>query len=107
MHLNSTRMTLAGLSGVGLMTVVWIATATDLGFPLALALGMGPPLLLLAGALKKIRNWAELIALFMIPYAGVGVMDVVANTQTSTLPLALAGLSVLTFFAALDAKRRQ
>jgi uncharacterized membrane protein len=63
------------------------------------------PLLLLIGALRQSRNWGNIIALAMIFYATVGVMDVVASSGEFLLALGVATVSVVLFFTAIYAER--
>jgi len=70
-----------------------------------IAFGIAVPGALLIGAIRKVRNWAQLIALAMILYCTIGVMDIVASSGQFMLALSVAVISVLLFFSSLHAGR--
>ena len=100
----------AGLCVLGASMSLWLIGRDGLrpgtGLWIAIAAGAAPPLGLIGVALKRPNRWGEWIALFMVPYFCIGTMDVVAGSRALWLPIMLAGSSLLTFFAALDATRR-
>ena len=105
---DSTRILL--LIGLLAMTIImpwWLhANTTDLGLGLSILLGAAIPLLLMRAVAKKSRNWSGITALVMIPYAVIGVMEVVATLGAFDSGMSLAIISIVNFFLALDAGRR-
>ena len=103
----SYRLLMGGLTALTLTMPWWLyANTTALGLGGSMILGALFPLLLLRAVAKKSRNWSGVTALIMIPYAVIGIMEVVATLGTLNAGMALAFISVLNFFAALDAGRR-
>lgn len=100
-------LVIAGLLALMLVLPWWLqANAARLGIAGAILGGATGPALLLFMTLTHIRNWSGITALCMIPFAVIGVMDLVANLQSPDSGLLLAVLAIVTFFAALDAGRR-
>lgn len=108
--LDTRRFALTGLALLGIVTMSWLLEGyvlrADGRLLLAIGGGLLPPLLLLLAGLRGVKRWCEWVALVMVPYACVGVMDVVAGSGARYLPLLLATVSIGVFFAALDASRR-
>lgn len=97
---------LLGLVGLGIALPLWLyANAPEWGLLWAIGGGVVVPAALLFAALARTRNWAGITALCMIPFASIGVMDLVANLRQFDSSMALAVLSIAVFFAALDAGR--
>jgi len=105
MTLNSRMLSLGLLVALAVVTSLWLLLETSSHLWVTIAFGIITPALLLAGALRKVRNWAQLIALAMIFYATVGVMDVVASAGSFNLALGVAVISVALFFSSLHASR--
>lgn len=105
---NSTYMALiAGLVALCLIMPWWLlVNTTSLGTVWSIILGAGVPVLLLYATIRKIRNWSGITALIMIPYAVIGVMEVVATLGALNSGMALAIISISNFFTALDAGKR-
>ena len=98
---------LIGLLALAVLMPVWLnINAPHLGVIGAVLLGAVVPLLLVYAALRRIRNWSGIIALVMIPYSVLGVMEVVATLGTPDTGMAIALISIVNFFFALDAGRR-
>jgi hypothetical protein len=55
---------------------------------------------------KRTRNWSGITALCMIPFAVIGVMEIVATLGTPDSGMVIGVVSILTFFTVLDAGRR-
>jgi hypothetical protein len=105
---NSTYMALiAGLVALCLIMPWWLlVNTTSLGTVWSIILGAGIPALLLYATVRKIRNWSGITALIMIPYAVIGIMEVVATLGALNSGMALAIISISNFFTALDAGKR-
>jgi hypothetical protein len=105
---NSTYMALiAGLVALCLIMPWWLlVNTTNLGAFWSIILGAGIPALLLYATVRKIRNWSGITALIMIPYAVIGIMEVVATLGALNSGMALAIISISNFFTALDAGKR-
>ena len=117
----SRLLTMAGLLTVIGSVIVWFQElpqfSTSPGWRNLLLLAAMPSVILFGWAFpvqfhkqpeysRRYRRWGEWVALFMVPYACIGVTDVVAGSGSSVTALALASSSVLTFFLALDTRRR-
>ena len=106
----SQMLVLASLCVLGASMSLWLLGRDGLrpgtGLWITIAAGVVPLLALIGVALRRANRWGEWIALFMVPYFCIGTMDVVAGSGTLWLPILLAGSSLVTFFAALDAVRR-
>ena len=99
---------LAGLLALAVTLPLWLHTnAPDWGWLASISGGIVVPLALLFAASTRSRNWSGITALCMIPFASIGVMDVVANLRQLDSGLALAVIAISVFFAALDAGRRE
>jgi len=105
---NSTYyLSLIGLAMLAVVFSVWLQLNTSsLGIVWSVVLGAGPPALLLLACIKKTRNWSGITALCMIPYAAIGMMDIVATLGKPDAGMAVGVISILTFFLVLDAGRR-
>jgi len=98
---------IAGLVALCLIMPWWLlVNTTSLGTVWSIILGAGVPVLLLYATIRKIRNWSGITALIMIPYAVIGVMEVVATLGALNSGMALAIISISNFFTALDAGKR-
>jgi hypothetical protein len=107
MALNSRNIVIAGLIGLIIATPWWLhVNTTSLGLIGSIVLGAFVPALLIRAGLKQSRNWTGIIALCMIPLACIGVMEIVASAGELNSGTAIAVISIVTFFAALDAGRR-
>jgi uncharacterized membrane protein len=106
----SRMLVLAGLCVLGAGMSLWLLGNDGLqpgaGLWITIAAGVAPPLALIGVAVRRANRWGEWIALFMVPYFCIGTMDVVAGSGALWLPILVAGSSLVTFFAALDAVRR-
>ena len=103
----SYRVLMAGLTALALIMPWWLYVNTSaLGLGGSILLGALFPLILLRLVAKKSRNWSGITALIMIPYSVIGIMEVVATLGALNAGMALAVISILNFFAALDAGRR-
>ena len=101
------KVLIAGLCAICLVMPWWLfVNTTSLGMAGSIILGTGIPVLLLYATIRKTRNWSGITALLMIPYAVIGVMEVVATLGAFNSGLALAVISIANFFAALDSGRR-
>jgi hypothetical protein len=101
------KVLIAGLVALGFVMPAWLMTnTTSLGTVWSIVLGAGIPVLLLYATIRKIRNWSGIAALIMIPYAVIGIMEVVATLGAFNSGMALAIISISNFFTALDAGRR-
>jgi len=103
--LNARTVSIALLVILSIVTNLWLITDAQSRTWVIVSIGIAIPLALLIGALRKSRNWAELIALAMILYATIGVMDVVASAGQFGLALAVSGISVALFISSLVAAR--
>jgi hypothetical protein len=98
---------IAGRVTLAIVLPWWILTnTTTLSLAWSIVAGATIPLLLLNATIRKLRNWSGITALIMIPYAVIGIMEVVATLGALNSGLALAVVSISNFFAALDAGRR-
>ncbi|MEE4185443.1 MAG: hypothetical protein V2J12_06740 [Gammaproteobacteria bacterium] len=98
----------AGLVALGVVLPLWLrAAAPGWGWTGALGGGIVAPAALLFAVLTRSRNWSGITALAMIPFASIGVMDLVANLRQFDSGMALAVVAIAVFFAALDAGRRE
>jgi hypothetical protein len=98
---------LAGLAGLIVAAPWWlIVNSNSLATGWAVLVGVIVPALLLRPVIRQSRNWSGITALCMIPFACIGIMDIVAGSGALDAGMAIAVISVLTFFAALDAGRR-
>ena len=108
MNKDATRQLLMG--GLLLLALVmpwWLYQNTaTLGLTGSIILGAMFPLLFLRATWLRRRNWSGITALFMIPYAVIGVMDIVATLAEPNSGMAIAVISIVNFIAALDAGRR-
>ena len=106
----SRALVLTGLCALGASMSLWLVGRNEprpnAGMWFSVAAGFLPPLALIGVALKRSRRWGEWIALFTVPYFCIGMMDVFAGSGTLWVPIMLAGSSLVTFLAALDATRR-
>lgn len=91
---------------LGLIVTLWLQSDTNSQLWVLICFGFIIPALLLLGAIRKSRNWGNLIALTMIFYATVGVMDVIASSGEFILALGVATISVVLFFTSIYAERR-
>lgn len=99
--------TVAGLLGLAVALPLWLyANVPVLGILWSVTGGIAAPLALLFITLARTRNWSGITALCMIPFASIGVMDIVANLRDLDTGMLIAGLAIGVFFAALDAGRR-
>jgi len=96
----------AGLVSVALCAYFWLSATSDLAPWLSAALALIPPAVLIYIAWRRIRLWAEYIALLMIPYSCIGIMDIVALSRAHAGALLMSLAAIISFFAALDASRR-
>jgi hypothetical protein len=108
MSLNTTRyLLLTGLGALAIAMSWWLhINTTSLGLAGSIVTGSVFPLLLLYATARKTRNWSGITALCMIPYAVIGIMEIVATLGTADSGMAIAIISIVNFFAALDAGRR-
>jgi hypothetical protein len=98
---------MGGLTALTLIMPWWLYTnTTALGLGGSMILGALFPLLLLRAVAKESRNWSGITALVMIPYSVIGIMEVVATLGALNAGMTLAFISIVNFFAALDAGRR-
>jgi len=104
--MTSRNITLALTALLGVLTCLWLLTETSSHLWVTVVFGVIVPGLLLLGGIRKIRNWAQIIALAMICYATAGVMDVVASGGSFNFALGVAVVSIALFFSALDTARR-
>ncbi|MCP4002023.1 MAG: hypothetical protein GY727_14025 [Gammaproteobacteria bacterium] len=101
------KLLIAGLLALSLIMPWWLLiNTTSLGTVWSIIFGSGIPALLLYATGRKIRNWSGITALIMIPYAVIGIMEVVATLGALNSGMALAIISIGNFFTALDAGRR-
>jgi uncharacterized membrane protein len=90
---------------LSITVMLWLQSDANSQLWVVITFGSIVPVLLLIGALRKSRNWGNLIALAMIFYATVGVMDVVASSGEFLLALAVATISIALFFTSIYAER--
>jgi uncharacterized membrane protein len=90
---------------LGLTVSLWLQSDTSSQLWVVICFGLIVPALLLLGAIRKSRNWGNLIALTMIFYATVGVMDVIASSGQFVLALGVATVSIVLFFTSIYAER--
>ena len=101
------KVLIAGLITLAIVMPWWLNTnAPNLGLVWSIVAGASIPLLLLNATIRKLRNWSGISALIMIPYAVVGIMEVVATLGALDSGMLLAIISISNFFVALDAGRR-
>jgi hypothetical protein len=101
------KVLIAGLVALAIVMPWWLyANTTTLGLIWSVVAGASIPLLLINATIRKVRNWSGITALIMIPYAVIGIMEVVATLGALNSGLALAIISISNFFVALDAGRR-
>ena len=97
-----------GLGGLLIVLPWWLHNnAPSFGLLSSVLSGAAVPALLLFAVRARMRNWSGITALCMIPFAVIGVMDIIANLENPTPGLIIAVLAITVFFAALDAGRRQ
>ena len=94
------------LIALGIATSLWLLSDADSLLAVVIIIGGLIPGLLLIVAIRSTRNWAELIALAMVFYATIGLMDVIASSGKDPFALAVALLAVALFFSSLHASRR-
>ena len=100
-------LTLLGLAAMGLAFPWWLYENTGAsGVSLWVISGAVVPALLLFACVRKTRNWSGITALCMIPYAAIGMMDIVATLGAPDAGMAIGVLSIVVFFSVLDAGRR-
>jgi hypothetical protein len=103
----SRKLTLAGLLLLIAAALWWLQTAySQPGYALYLGIAVLPPLLLAYATWKRTRNWSGITALCMIPYAAVGMMDIVASSGALVASMAVGAVSIAVFFLVLDAGKR-
>jgi hypothetical protein len=103
----SYTLSLVGLVCLGVAFARWLhVNAPDFGLLWSIVSGLTGPLLLLFACINKTRNWSGITALCMIPFAAIGVMDIVATLGRPDSGMALGIISIATFFLVLDAGRR-
>lgn len=106
-HLSISTV-ITGLAALLIALPWWLlSNAPNFGTVYSLLSGAAVPALLLIAVRARMRNWSGITALCMIPFAVIGVMDVVANLDNPTQGLIIAVLAITVFFAALDARRRE
>ncbi len=82
--------TLAGLAALALAMPWWLNANTSWGLAGALLGGTVVPVLLIWAVYRRARNWSGITALIMIPYAVIGIMEVVATLGALNSGMALA-----------------
>jgi hypothetical protein len=98
---------MAGLLLLCLVAPWWLASASAApNLLVIIGIGIMPPLALTVATWKRTRNWSGITALVMIPYAVLGMMDIVASSGAIAASLVLGTLSISVFFLVLDAGRR-
>lgn len=101
-------VSIGGLVALGIAFTVWLqANTPGLGTLGAIVSGLTAPALLLYACIRKTRNWSGIAALCMIPFAVIGVMDIVATLGAPDAGMAVGIFSIVTFFTVLDAGRRE
>ena len=107
---GSAWLTFAGLIALIPVVGLWLLPAglESHPFRFLLAGACALPLAIAAATMGQAsKNWARYVALLMIFYIVLGVMEIIAVVELQALPLALLGLSILVFFAAVDCVRRR
>lgn len=107
MPAGSRLVVMVGLAALFVAGAWWLQVNSSVGLPWAIVLGAIGPVPLMRGAWKQVRNWSGITALVMIPYACLGIMDIVAGGGALSSGLAIGFIAIATFFAALDAGRRE
>ncbi len=95
-HLRTISILL--ILALGLTVSLWLQSDTNSQLWVVICFGLIVPALLLLSAIRKPRNWGNLIALTMIFYATAGVMDVIASSGQFILALGVAMVSIVLFF---------
>ena len=104
----SRRLTLIGLLLLALIVPWWLHDGFGWsGTPAALGVGLLPLAAVGYFTWRKTRNWSGITALCMIPYAALGMMDIVASAGSLRSGLALGCTAIAIFFLVLDAGRRE
>ncbi len=110
-HSGSARLSIT-IVVVGLIALMfalpwWLhSSAPTFGLFYSLLSGAAVPALLVFAVRARMRNWSGITALCMIPFAVIGVMDIVANLDNPAQGMIIAVISIAVFIAALDAGRR-
>jgi len=105
---TSRIFSLIGLLLLALIVPWWLnVSEVNLSLLAKLAFGSTPPALLAVATYKRTRNWSGITGLCMIPYAAMGMMDIVASSGAMLSGLALGTASIAIFFLVLDAGRRE
>ena len=99
------RISIALLFALSTAASLWLQSDANSQLWVVILLGIATPAALLLATLRRIRNWGNLIALAMIFYATLGVMDVIASSGELLLALAVATISISLFFVAIYAQR--
>lgn len=100
-------LSLVGLVGLGIAFARWLdVNAPEFGLLWSIVSGLTAPALLLFACINKTRNWSGITALCMIPFAVIGVMDIVATLGKPDSGMALGVIAIATFFLVLDAGKR-
>ncbi len=102
-HLRTISILL--ILALGLTVSLWLQSDTNSQLWVVICFGLIVPALLLLSAIRKPRNWGNLIALTMIFYATAGVMDVIASSGQFILALGVAMVSIVLFFTSIYAER--
>ncbi len=92
---------------LSIATTLWLQLETTSQVWVIVLFGSITPVLMLAGALRKIRNWGNLIALAMIFYTTAGIMDTIASLGEFSLAPLVAALSIGLFFTSIYAQRNE
>ncbi len=104
----SRRLTLLGLLLLAITVLWWLDTGfTMTGSAIQITVGILPPAALAYVTYRRTRNWSGITALCMIPYAAMGMMDIVASSGNMLSGIALGIVAIATFFLVLDAGRRE
>jgi len=104
----SRRLSLLGLLLLAFIVPWWLDTGFSFsGSALKLGIGVLPSAALAYATYRRTRNWSGITALCMIPWAVLGMMDIVASSGSMRSGLALAAVSIATFLLVLDAGRRE
>jgi hypothetical protein len=99
---------IAGLLGLLAALPWWLyINAPFLGIAWSVLTGVAVPAALLFAVVMRTRNWSGITALCMIPFASIGVMEIVANLRRFDSGMLIALLSIAVFIAALYAGRRE
>jgi hypothetical protein len=105
---SSRQLTLIGLLALAAIVPWWLHDGFGWsGTPLALAAGILPLLAVGYFTWRRTRNWSGITALCMIPYAALGMMDIVASSGALLSGVALGSIAIANFFLVLDAGRRE